>query len=468
MLHIYNSLTKRKEVFKPIQPGKVNFYVCGPTVYDFCHIGHARTYLAFDTIKRYMEYQGLEVRYVRNITDIDDKIIKRAVENNEPISQLTVRFTKSMHEDFKQLNITPPNVEPRATEYIPQMIHMIQDLLDKGFAYIGETQDVYYDVRKFESYGCLSHRDIEDLQAGARVEVNEAKRCPLDFVLWKMSKPDEPSWESPWGHGRPGWHIECSAMSLHNLGETLDIHGGGTDLKFPHHENERAQSEAASHKTFANVWMHTGFVQLDKEKMSKSLGNFLTIREFLENHHPEVLRYFSISSHYRSPVDYTVENIDLAFKGLERLYSALVFAYKELDIAAVVAPKNTEYEQRFQEAMNDDFNTPLALSVLFDLVREINRLRDIGDNSTEIISLSALLVKLGNLLGLLYSKPQDFLQNLQGKEITPEEIQSFIEARNQARATKDWPEADRIRKLLLSKGIIIEDKSGGTVWSVKT
>ncbi len=463
MLLIYNTLSQEKEIFKPIHPGKIDFYVCGITVYDYCHIGHARVYLVFDTIIRYLRYRGFEVNYIRNITDIDDKIIKRADENQEPMEILTERFINAMHEDFAALNIEPATLEPRATEYVPQMITLIKTLMDKGYAYVGANGDVYYKVEKFESYGCLSHRKMDDLQAGARIGINESKQHPFDFVLWKSAKVGEPSWASPWGPGRPGWHIECSAMSLKNLGETFDIHGGGPDLKFPHHENERAQSEAATGKTFVNYWMHVGYVQIEKEKMAKSLGNFVTIREFLQHYHPEVLRYFSISSHYRSPVDYTGDHIDFAFRALERLYTAL----RGITIPhSVSIPSHSEYEKRFCDAMNDDFNTPVAIAVLFDLAREINRLRDA--DSEEVYPLALLLKKLGNLLGILNATPEEFLQNLNGSEIDRNEIDRLISERLIAKTAKDWKKADEIRETLLQKNIILEDSPDGkTKWSVK-
>lgn len=460
MLQIYNTLSKQKEIFTPLRPEEIGFYICGPTVYDYCHIGHARVYLAFDTIMRYLQYQGFKVKYIRNITDIDDKIIKRAKENTESVEALTSRLIKAMHEDFKNLNILEPLIEPRATEYIEAMIEIIQHLLDKEYAYRGENGDIYYQVDKFKSYGCLAHRQLEDLMVGARIEVNEAKRHPLDFVLWKAAKAGEPHWPAPWGPGRPGWHIECSAMALRNLGETFDIHGGGPDLKFPHHENERAQSEAVTGKKWVNYWMHVGYVQIEKEKMAKSLGNFITIRDFLKNNHSEVLRYFSISSHYRSPIDYTQEHIDLAFKGLERLYTALRGISLTPEIKIV---ENTQFENNFIKAMNDDFNTPVAIAVLFDLAREINRLRD--SDRTQAISLAALLKKLGNIIGLLYSSSEEFLQKLQDNQTSSEEIEALIEKRAKARKVKDWAEADRIRDLLLARGIPLEDTAtGGTTW----
>jgi cysteinyl-tRNA synthetase len=456
MLRIYNTLTKEKEVFKPIVPNQIGFYICGITVYDFSHLGHARAYLAFDMVLRYLRESGYKVWYVRNITDVDDKIIKRSQENNESWQDLTERFIKAMSEDFAMLNMLPPDLEPRATEYIPEMVALIQRLMDKGYAYTAPNGDVYYDVEKFESYGCLSHRNIDDLKSGARIEVNEHKQNPLDFVLWKMAKPGEPFWPSPWGNGRPGWHIECSAMSLKTLGETFDIHGGGPDLKFPHHENERAQSEAANDKKFVNTWMHIGYLQINKEKMSKSLGNFLTIRDFLKNYHSEILRYFSIISHYRSPVDYAPDNINSAIAGMERLYTAL------RGLPDGTPPEKTEFEAQFRQAMDDDFNTPIAFSVLFELAREINRTRD--TNPSLSADLGALLKKLGNLLGLLYSTPDAFLQGIVTTGLDTDLVEERIKQRNEARAAKNWALADQIRDELLNHGIALDDTSQGTIW----
>jgi len=455
MLHIYNTLSQKKELFTPIKPGQVDLYVCGPTVYDHCHVGHARVYLAFDMISRYFKDIGYQVRYVRNITDIDDKIIKRAEENQETMESLTARMIEAMSLDFQQLNLLPPAIEPRATHYIQPIIDLINELITKGFAYVGKTNDVYYEVEKFN--GCLSHRALDELQSGIRVDVNEAKHNPLDFVLWKAAKPGEPSWESPWGFGRPGWHIECSAMSLKSLGETFDIHGGGPDLMFPHHENERAQSEAATGKTFVHYWMHVGYVNKGQEKMSKSLGNFLTIRDFLKHHQPEVLRYFSISSHYRSPVEFSDAQIHLSKQGLERFYTTLRGLVLE-----VPSEDSTPFESAFRAAMEDDFNTPAALACLFDLAREINRVREA--NLAEANRLGTLLKRLGNILGLFYQAPDDFLQNLYGKTIKVETIAELIEKRNQARAARDFVGADEIRQTLLAVGIVLEDTPEGTLW----
>jgi len=480
-MQIYNTLSKTKEDFKPLKPNKINLYVCGVTVYDYCHIGHARVYLAFDVIIRYLRYRGYEVNYIRNITDIDDKIIKRAQERNMTIEALTHEFISAMQEDFRALNIHDPTFEPRATAYIPHMVAMIQSLLDKGYAYQGDNGDIYYDVQQYKEYGCLSHRNLSTLQAGARIEVNESKRNPLDFVLWKVAKPGEPSWAAPWGYGRPGWHIECSAMALEELGKTLDIHGGGPDLKFPHHENERAQSEAANAQTFVKYWVHVGYVQQDKEKMSKSLGNFLTIRDFLKEYDAEVLRYFAIGSHYRSPVDYTLEHLSVANKALERLYSALraVETIKEniknydTGLPLESAELEAEYMGRFQIAMEDDFNTPEAIAVLFDLARRINTLSEASlpeaaklANFKKAIHLGLLLKKLGNLLGILEKAPHEFFQNLQGKAIDSQKIEELIADRDEARKIKDWMRSDKIRDELLVKGILLEDTPAGTRWHI--
>lgn len=468
MLQIYNTLTKQKEIFKPIVPGKVRMYVCGVTVYDYCHLGHARTYLVFDTVARYLRYRGFDVTYVRNITDIDDKIIHRAQDHKKPIEFITEYFTKAMHEDEKKLNFGAFNSEPKATEYVSQMVKLIENLISKGYAYVTEQGDVYYDIQKFKSYGHLSQRILEDLQAGSRVDINQAKQNPLDFVLWKSAKPKEPHWESPWGIGRPGWHTECSAMALEELGETIDIHGGGSDLKFPHHENERAQSEAVTGKTFVNTWMHVGFLQVNKEKMAKSLGNFLTIRDFFKEYNPEILRYFVLASHYRSPVDFSVETIEAAKNPLERLYTALrglfdtsLNGIDNVDNDGQV-PDNTDFEKRFQEAMDDDFNTPVAFSVLFELVREINREK--LTNLKNAQSLGLLLKKLGNILGLLYQDPAVFLHSADKLEVDPNVIEELIQLRDKARKEKDWATSDEVRKTLTDMGVTLEDTPTGTLW----
>jgi len=451
MLKIYNSLTKQKETFKPICKGKISLYACGVTVYDDCHIGHARTFIVFDMIVRYLKFFGFEVNFVRNITDIDDKIIKRANENNESIDQLTQRMIISMHEDLKNLHLLGPSNEPRATEYIDAIIALIQQLQKNGYAYVADSGDVCFEVRKFEDYGKLSHRNIDELESGARIEKNSDKKDPLDFALWKAAKPDEPAWDSPWGKGRPGWHIECSAMSTKLLGQPFDIHGGGLDLKFPHHENEIAQSEGAYHKTFANYWMHVGLLQIDKQKMSKSLNNFFTIKEVLKLHHPEVVRYLMVTSHYRSPLQYSEENLKNAKASLKRLYTAL------RDIEINIKELDETYKQCFIEVMNDDFNTPQALSVLFDLAKEINRNKE---NPTETVILANTLKTLGGVLGILQENPQAFLQ---GNE-DDGEIELLIQKRNEARKNKDFKKADEIRDQLLQMGIAIEDGASGTTW----
>ena len=462
MLQIYNSLTRQKEVFQPIEPGKVRMYVCGMTVYDYCHVGHARAMVVFDVVTRWLRAKGYDVTYVRNITDIDDKIIRRAQENGEDFHELTARFIRAMHEDLAALGILPPTHEPRATDAMVDMIALIQILIDKGYAYVGASCDVYYDVSRFERYGQLANKKLEDLRAGARVEVEEAKDDPLDFVLWKTAKPNEPGWASPWGMGRPGWHIECSAMSTRCLGEHFDIHGGGMDLKFPHHENEIAQSEAASGHRYANVWMHNGFVQVNEEKMSKSLGNFFTVREVLQRYQPEVVRLFILSSHYRGPLNYADENLDHAKSSLTRLYTAL----RGLPVVEELLEEN--WRVRFEQAMDDDFNTPEALAVLFDLSREINKLHDHDEMAAA--RLGASLRHLGKWLGLLQADPESYLKS--GTEvvaslssgIASEEIEALIAQRNIARKAKNWAEADRIRAQLQEAKIVLEDTPKGTVW----
>lgn len=449
MLILYNSLSRKKEKFVPITPGKVNIYVCGITVYDDCHLGHARAMVSFDVIVRFLRSQGYEVTFIRNITDIDDKIIKRAHEKGIGIETLTEQYIKSMHEDVAALNILPPDREPKATQYIDSIIKLISKLIENNKAYITQDGDVCYQVEAFKDYGKLSHKDIEGLLSGARVEVIESKRSPLDFVLWKKAKPNEPFWQSPWGKGRPGWHIECSAMAMDTLGDTFDIHGGGLDLQFPHHENEIAQSEGASGKPFANYWMHVGMLQINQEKMAKSLGNFLLIKDVLKKHHPEVVRYFLLSSHYRSPLNYSDENIENAKAGLMRLYQSL----KDVSINENELEQN--WVDEFNQAMNDDFNTPIALSILFQLSRELNK--------TKSSKLAFTLKYLSNLMGLLTESPVKFLQSgLQ--EDDKGKIEKLIEERNNARKEKNWGRADEIRQLLLNDGIELEDKPNGTIW----
>jgi cysteinyl-tRNA synthetase len=461
MLKLFNSLTREKEQFVPIEPGKVRIYVCGMTVYDLCHLGHARVLVVFDVIVRHFRSLGYDVTYVRNITDIDDKIIVRAQENAESINALTDRFIAAMHEDADALGVQRPDFEPRATESMDEILGMIGRLLDKGYAYQAGNGDVYYSVSKFSDYGRLSGKRVDELRAGARVDVEEAKRDPLDFVLWKAAKPEEPSWPSAWGDGRPGWHIECSAMSTEYLGAHFDIHGGGMDLQFPHHENEIAQSEASTGEHFVNYWVHNGFVQVDKEKMSKSLGNFFTVREILQRYQPEEIRYFILSSHYRSPLNYSDENLEKARGALQRLYTAL----RDSEVAEGGEPE-ADYEQRFQAAMNDDFNTPEALAVLFELTRAMNRARE-EKGAAASADLANTLQVLAARLGILQSDPEDYLRGRHGQsEAGPsdEEIEALIARREKARADKDWGEADRIRDQLSELGIVLEDGGGGTLW----
>lgn len=457
-LSIYNTLSKTKEIFKPLKDKQVRIYVCGMTVYDYCHIGHARVMVAFDVVTRWFRHLGYEVTYVRNITDIDDKIINRANQNSEPFTALTARMIEAMHEDEAKLSVLPPDQEPRATDYIQGMQQMINTLVTKDYAYAPGNGDVYYRVGKFKDYGKLSRKKVEDLRSGARVEVDEAKQDPVDFVLWKGAKEGEPSWLSPWGKGRPGWHIECSVMSTCCLGETFDIHGGGPDLIFPHHENEIAQSEATTGKIYAKTWMHAGAVRVDGEKMSKSLGNFFTIRDVLAKYPAEVVRYLLVASHYRSPINYSEDNLKEAYAALERFYIAL----KDLPVAKVVDDKN-DYIARFSLAMNDDFNTPEACSILFDMAREINRLKPI--DLTAAASLGAQLKQLGGLLGVLQLNPEDFLQaNTHNTKVDTAKVESLIQARLQARNNKNWAESDRIRDQLKEMGVIIEDSKNGTTW----
>lgn len=468
MLHIHNSLTRTKELFVPIAPGKVRLYVCGMTVYDYCHLGHARVLVVFDTVVRYLRSLDYDVTYVRNITDIDDKIIRRARENDEEISELTERFIEAMNEDAGKLGVVRPNEEPRATQHIEEIISMIAALVDKGFAYAVENGDVYYDVSSFPNYGALSGKLLEDLRAGSRVEVDEAKDDPLDFVLWKTAKPGEPSWDSPWGAGRPGWHIECSAMSTQCLGDHFDIHGGGLDLQFPHHENEIAQSEAATGHKFVNVWMHNGFVRVDDEKMSKSLGNFFTVREVLARYHAEEVRYFILDSHYRSPLNYSNWHLENARSALTRLYTALRGLPARPD-----AEDRGDYTARFSAAMDDDFNTSNALAVLFDLARDTNK-QKVAGNQDEAARLGGLLRRLAALLGLLQGDAEDYLQGISGSDnkmsgdqtdaITKEAVEELIAQRNAARKNKNWSESDRIRDALAAQKIILEDSPAGTTW----
>jgi cysteinyl-tRNA synthetase len=455
---IYNTLTREKQSFVPIAPGKVRMYVCGMTVYDYCHLGHARVMVVFDMVQRWLRASGFDVTYVRNITDIDDKIIKRAVENGESISQLTNRFIDYMNEDAQALGVQPPNFAPRATQYVPQMLGMIAKLEANDLAYKAADGDVNFAVRSFDGYGKLSGKSLDDLRAGERVDVNTGKRDPLDFVLWKASKesePEEVKWNSPWGSGRPGWHIECSAMASELLGEHIDIHGGGQDLQFPHHENEIAQSEGAHQHTFVNYWMHNGFVRLDNEKMSKSLGNFFTIRDVLKKYDAEVVRFFILRAHYRSPLNYSDEHLDDSKVALARLYTAL----KETAPDDLPLDKNEEYAQRFAEAMYDDFNTPQAIAVLFELTNALNRVKS--------APLARQLLRLAGILGLLQSEPDEYLKRASGdlSQISDSEISEKIEARAEAKRLKNFAQADAVRNELLELGIVLEDKAGGiTEW----
>jgi cysteinyl-tRNA synthetase len=466
MLKIYNTLTRDKQVFTPIVAGKVSMYVCGMTVYDYCHLGHARVMVVFDMVSRWLRSSDYAVNYVRNITDIDDKIIKRANENGETISQLTQRFIAAMDEDSAKLGIIRPDIEPKATEFIDGMIQMISTLIEKGFAYAATNGDVFYSVNNFNGYGKLSGKTLEDLRAGERVEVDAHKKDPMDFVLWKSVKPNEPSWDSPFGgpnggKGRPGWHIECSAMSSHHLGKHFDIHGGGQDLQFPHHENEIAQSEAAhSHDgqpcQMVNYWMHNGFVRVDEEKMSKSLGNFFTIRTVLEKYDAEVVRFFILRAHYRSPLNYSDQHLDDAKLALTRLYTSL----RGYVIADVAIDWQHPHAVRFKEAMDDDFNTPEAMAVLFELANEANK--------TKSLEVAALLKSLASILGLLQRDPDEFLQggvaaNLASAEFKVD-IDQLVIQRNEAKKTKNFAEADRIRKELADAGIVLEDTASGTTW----
>ncbi len=459
MLKIYNSLTRQKEIFKPLDENHVRMYVCGMTVYDFCHIGHARTVTAFDVVSRYLRAKGYNLTYVRNVTDIDDKIIRRAIDSGETIGVLTDRMIAAMREDFKRLGNIEPDQEPRATAHVEGMVEMIADLIEKGFAYAPGNGDVYYSVRKFDGYGKLSGKVLEELEAGSRIEIDEQKEDPMDFVLWKGAKEGEPSWTSPWGDGRPGWHIECSVMGKCCLGDTFDIHGGGSDLKFPHHENEIAQSEASNGATFVNTWMHSGAIRIDNVKMSKSLGNFFTIREVLDKYDDELVRYFLISSQYRSPVNYSEDSLKEAGVRLERLYTAL----KGLNVEGVEPATGTAFEEKFIGAMDDDFNTPEALASLFELVRELNKVRTEDEQKAK--PLAALLVKLAGVLGILQRNPEAFLKS--GSDVDDAWIEEMIQKRKDAKKARDFAESDRIRDELAAQGIILQDSREGTTWRIE-
>ena len=459
MLQLFNTKTRQKERFEPLVEGKVGLYVCGITVYDLSHMGHARTYLSFDVLVRYLRYLDYDVKYVRNITDVDDKIIARANENGETTEALTERTIAMMHEDFAALNLIEPDIEPRVTGHMDEIIDVIEKLVAKGYAYQAESGDVLFDVSKFDEYGKLSRQNLEQLQSGARVEVAAGKDDPLDFVLWKTAKPGEPAWASPWGEGRPGWHIECSAMNHKHLGEHFDIHGGGSDLIFPHHENEVAQSCCAFDTPYVNTWMHTGMVQVNDEKMSKSLGNFFTLRDVLGEHDAEILRFFLMSAHYRSQLSYSQDNIDQAKSALERLYTAL----RGVKVDSVTDLSYGGYLERFEQAMNDDLNVPEAYSVLFDLARDLNKHKSQGDaGAEEAGKLAAVLKGIGGILGFLQRDPEAFMQSGNDDEVA--EIEALIKARNDARAAKDWGAADAARDKLTAMGIVLEDGAGTTTW----
>lgn len=456
-LQIHNTLTRQKEVFKPIHPGKISMYVCGMTVYDYCHLGHARMLVSFDVISRFLRSQGWDLTYVRNITDIDDKILQRADQNGEPFYELTERFINFMHEDEARLSVLRPDIEPRATVYIDQMLAMISTLIEKGHAYVAANSDVYYRVASFANYGQLTNKKPDELLAGARVDVEQNKEDPRDFALWKAAKEGEVSWESPWGKGRPGWHIECSAMSKHCCGDTFDIHGGGPDLPFPHHENEIAQSEASNGCKYVNYWMHAGAVRVDGEKMSKSLGNFFTIREVLEKYHPEVVRFLFISSHYRSPINYSEDNLIEARSGLERFYSALR-DYADVAVKPLEDLAGNSYYQQFVAAMNDDFNSRVALAAMYDLVRDLNSATD----KTLAADMASVLKALGGIFGILAENPQVFLQAGSKDAMAAEAVDALIEERIQAKLNKNYARADEIRQSLLASGIVLEDSRDGT------
>ncbi len=466
-LKIYNTLTRKKETFRPIREGEIGLYVCGITVYDYCHIGHARVLVAFDAITRYLRSQDWQVNYVRNITDIDDKILNRAAENNEDYTKLTARMINAMHEDERALAVLEPDSEPRATGHIDNIINMIQNLVDNHYAYRADNGDIYYRVKRFPDYGKLTNINLDELLSGARVEPDEAKEDPRDFALWKAAAEDETGWDSPLGRGRPGWHIECSAMSTSTLGETFDIHGGGPDLPFPHHENEIAQSEAATGKTFVHYWMHAGAVRVDDEKMSKSLNNFFTIREVLKKYHPEVVRFFLLSSHYRSPINYSEDNLIEARQGLERFYQALR-DFSDVALLNDDELKQSSWYKRFTEAMNDDFNTREAFAAMYDLVRELNTAA--REQRSDARHLAAQLKGLGALLGLLDADPETFLQGggtlgqSASDGLSEQQIEILITEREAAKTAKDYARADELREQLQGLGVILEDSREGTRW----
>lgn len=453
MLSVYNTLKNKKEIFKSIEPNKVKMYVCGMTVYDFCHIGHARVLIVFDMITRWLRESGYKVQYVRNITDIDDKIIKKAIDENVDYSVITENFIKEMNYDAAQLGVISPSLEPRATEHIDDMIKMIEDLITKGYAYKADNNDVFYAVSKFNDYGKLSGKSLKDLIAGSRVEVDKFKQDNNDFVLWKSAKPNEPYWKSPWGNGRPGWHIECSTMSNNLLGKNFDIHGGGQDLQFPHHENEIAQSEAVNNCQMANYWIHNGFVKIDDEKMSKSLGNFFTIRSVLQKYQPEVIRFFILKAHYRSPLNFSNKNLEESKQALTKLY--LSIRNFKIDLAFNIN-WDQKFPNQFKKALDDDFNTPEAIALLFELALKINK--------DKIVEDANLLVKLGNILGVLSHDAETFLKDDANASI---DVEILIKQRNEAKASKDYATADKLRDYLLENNILIEDTPAGTVWRKK-
>jgi cysteinyl-tRNA synthetase len=477
-LRIFNTMTGKKEIFEPLESGKVRMYVCGPTVYDACHIGHARSVVVFDVIARYLKTIGYQVTYVRNFTDVDDKIIERAHKLDISPKAVAEKYIKEFYEDMGALNVERATIEPRATDHIEPMIQFIERLIEAGFAY-RVNGDVYFSVEKFEEYGKLSGRKLEDMEAGARIDIDERKRNPFDFVLWKSAKPGEPNWESPWGMGRPGWHIECSVMSSKYLGETFDIHGGGKDLCFPHHENEIAQSESISNKPFVRYWIHNGFVNINHEKMSKSLGNFLMIKDVLKTYHPEVVRLFLLSSHYRSPIDFTQKAMEEAMTGLDKMYALLLRAGRKIGFEQYPGTVPGEGFQQFCEAMDDDFNTARGIGIIFETVHKINRILDQYENQPlfsdqikkNIQNDLADLRKTGNILGILLEKPDVYFNNkqqqiLEQKAVDPNVIAKLVEKRDAARKAKDWGKADQIRNQLAEMDVVIEDRPEGTVWKI--